>query len=63
MERKIDAETSPRGRVFSEAEYTADAGAVVAYAAAKGSAVVVAADGRPLVVISIPILDLPPLEE
>lgn len=47
--------------VFSEAEYSADAAKVIAHAAATGSAVVVSADGRPRVVISIPTVDLPTL--
>ena len=48
---------------FSEAEYTANAGKVVAHAAATGTAVVSASDGRPLVVISIPTVDLPTLSD
>lgn len=50
-------------RTFSEAEYTANARSVVAHAAATGTAVVSAADGRPLVVISIPTVDLPTLDD
>jgi hypothetical protein len=46
---------------FSEADYSADAGRVIAHAAATGSAVVEAADGRPRVIISIPAADLPAL--
>jgi hypothetical protein len=46
---------------FSEAEYSADPGKVIAHAAATGTAVVVAADGRPCVVITIPTHDLPVL--
>ena len=41
-------------RVFTEAEYRADAGAVVAHAFANGSAIVARPDGSPRVVISIP---------
>jgi hypothetical protein len=48
---------------FSEAEYSADAGKVIAHAAATGRAVVSAADGSPRVVISIPTVDLPTLAE
>jgi hypothetical protein len=44
---------------FTEAEYSADAGKVIAHAAAMGSAVVASPDGRPRVVISIPTVDLP----
>jgi hypothetical protein len=47
--------------VFSEADYSADAGKVIAHAAATGSAVVASADGRPRVVITIPTVDLPTL--
>jgi hypothetical protein len=47
--------------VFSEAEYTANAGKVIAHAAATGSAVVSASDGSPRVVIDIPTIDLPTL--
>ena len=46
---------------FSEAEYSADPGRVIAHAAATGTAVVVSADGSPCVVITIPIFDLPVL--
>ena len=46
---------------FSEAEYSANAGKVVAHAAATGTAVVSAADGSPRVVIIIPTVDLPTL--
>lgn len=46
---------------FSEAEYSTDAGKVIAHAAATGNAVVARADGSPRVVISIPTVDLPPL--
>jgi len=54
------AQASESG-VFSEAEYSADAGKVIAHAAATGSAVVASPDGRPRVVISIPTVDLPTL--
>ena len=49
-------------RTFSEAEYSADAGKVIAHAAATGIAIVTAADGRPRVIISIPTQDLPTLD-
>jgi hypothetical protein len=48
---------------FSEADYAANAGRVVAHAAATGSAVVESADGKPRVIISIPTVDLPTLGE
>jgi len=48
-------------RAFSEAEYSADAGKIIAHAAATGRAVVASPDGRPRVVISIPTVDLPTL--
>lgn len=41
-------------RVFTEAEYRADAGRVIAHAAAAGSAIVARSDGTPRVIISIP---------
>ena len=49
------------GKTFSESEYSVDAGRIIAYAAATGSAVVAAVDGRPRVIISIPVVDLPTL--
>ncbi len=45
---------STPSRVFTEAEYRADAKSVVAHAVATGSAIVARADGTPRVVISIP---------
>ncbi|HEX4420744.1 MAG TPA: hypothetical protein VH165_22670 [Kofleriaceae bacterium] len=60
-EQKPDAAIYPP-RTFSEAEFLADADMVVAYAAATGRVVVEDEDGRPLFVISIPIVDLPTLE-
>ena len=51
------------GPTFSEADYTADAGKVIAHAAATGRAVVVRADGSPRVIITIPIADLPTLSD
>ena len=44
-------------KVFTEAEYRADAKSVVAHAVATGSAIVARADGTPRVVISIPPAD------
>jgi hypothetical protein len=49
-------------RTFSEAEFKADGAKVVAHAAATGTAVVAASDGRPVLVISIPTEDLPVLD-
>lgn len=46
-------------KVFTEAEYQADASKVIAHAAAAGSAIVARADGSPRVVISIPPADSP----
>jgi hypothetical protein len=48
---------------FSEADYSANPAKVIAHAAATGRAVVVAADGRPRVIISIPVVDLPTLDD
>ena len=48
-------------KAFSEADYSADAAKVIAHAAATGSAVVAAADGRPRVIITVPTVDLPVL--
>ena len=48
---------------FSEADYSADAGKVIAHAVATGTAVVARPDGSPRVVISIPTVDLPTLGE
>lgn len=53
---RVEASTS-----FSEADYSADAGKIIAHAAATGSAVVIGADGQPRVVISIPTVELPTL--
>lgn len=54
----MNTEDDPRGAgpngVFSEDEYRADAGRVIAYAVNTGRAVVARADGSPRVVISIP---------
>lgn len=44
-------------RVFTEAEYRADARSVVAHAVATGRAIVARADGTTRVVISIPPAD------
>ncbi len=48
---------SAPSRVFTEAEYRADAKSVVAHAVATGSAIVARADGTPRVIISIPPAD------
>ena len=55
---RADAEAA-----FSEADYSADAGKVIAHAVATGTAVVARPDGSPRVVISIPTVDLPTLGE
>lgn len=47
---------------FSEAEYSEDVSKVIAHAAATGKAIVVGADGKPRVVITIPTVDLPTLD-
>jgi hypothetical protein len=44
-------------RVFTEAEYRADASKVVAHAAEAGSAIVARADGSPRFMIAIPPAD------
>lgn len=41
-------------KVFTEAEYRANAGKVIAHATVTGSAIVARPDGSPRVVISIP---------
>lgn len=46
--------------VFSEEEYSADAGRVIAHAADTGQAIVAREDGSPRIVISIPAAELPP---
>jgi hypothetical protein len=53
MDPKHDSGAVPT-RVFTEAEYQADASRVIAHATAAGSAIVARADGSPRVVISIP---------
>jgi hypothetical protein len=47
---------------FSEADYSEHPEKVIAHAAATGRAVVVGADGKPRIIITIPIVDLPTLE-
>jgi hypothetical protein len=47
-------DASATTKVFTEAEYRADARSVVAYAVATGSAIVARSDGSPRVVITIP---------
>jgi hypothetical protein len=58
MDPKHGSETAPT-KVFTEAEYKADASKVIAHAAASGTAIVARADGSPRVVISIPPADSP----
>jgi hypothetical protein len=63
LDQRIE-EPSPQAKTtgaFTEAEYSANAGKVIAHAAATGIAVVARPDGRPRVVISIPTVDLPTL--
>lgn len=50
-------------RTFSEAEFLANGKAVVDYAAATGTAVVVDTDGKPVTLICIPTQDLPVLDD
>jgi hypothetical protein len=58
MHRKtMDDDNQTASKVFTEAEYRADAKSVVAHAVATGSAIVARADGTPRVVISIPPAD------
>jgi hypothetical protein len=59
--RKASPATKSVEKSFSEADYSADAGKIIAHAVATGSAVVASADGTPRVVISIPTVDLPTL--
>jgi len=63
---QTNPELSSAGRddaaIFSEADYSEHPDKVIAYAAATGRAVVVGADGKPRVIITIPIVDLPTLE-
>jgi hypothetical protein len=47
---------------FSTAEYLADPRRVIAHAETTGCAVVVGSNGRPQLVITIPIADLPTLD-
>lgn len=53
METK-DGSAATTTKVFTEAEYRADARSVVTHAVATGSAIVARADGSTRVVISIP---------
>ena len=59
-----DPSTAAHGgeTTFSVADFKADPGKVVAHAAATGCAVVIGASGRPCLVITIPIVDLPTLD-
>jgi len=61
MDQRPKDSAADTAEVFSEAEYSADAGKIIAHAAATGRAVVASADGRQRVVISIPTVDLPVL--
>ena len=54
MNTEDDARGAGQTGVFSEDEYRADAGRVIAHAVSTGRAVVARADGSPRVVISIP---------
>jgi hypothetical protein len=45
---------SPPPKVFTESEYRADAGRVIAHAEATGSAIVARDDGTPRFMIAIP---------
>lgn len=49
----------PATKVFTEAEYRADAGRVIAHAEATGSAMVTRADGTPRFMIAIPPAEQP----
>ena len=63
-QRHNDRSPEDRGEssaTFSEADYSSDPGKVIAHAAATGTAIVVNADGRPRVIITIPTADLPVL--
>lgn len=52
----MDPKHSPKppAKVFTEAEYRADASRVIAHAEATGSAIVARADGTPRFMIAIP---------
>jgi hypothetical protein len=62
MDRKTHAADGVAEGVFTEAQYRADVAMVIDHAAANGRAVVLAADGSPRVVITIPTHDLPVLD-
>lgn len=47
---------------FTEAEYSENVAKVIAHAETTGRAVVVGPDGKPRIIITIPIADLPTLE-
>jgi hypothetical protein len=53
MDPKVSSSTSA-AKIFTEAEYRADAKRVIAHAATEGRAIIVRADGTARVVISIP---------
>ncbi|MBL8909831.1 MAG: hypothetical protein JNM17_03910 [Archangium sp.] len=63
----MTSSTAPRVEqttlTFSAADYSTDPGKVIKHAAETGKAVVVAEDGRTLVVIRIPTVDLPPIDD
>jgi len=61
--RKSSLGVGDGSRTFSEAEFKADGAKVVAHAAATGTAVVAAPDGRTVLLISIPTEDLPVLDK
>jgi len=53
----------PVSNTFSEAEYTANLGKVIAHAAATGTAVIVDAAGLPIIVITASAVDAPRLDD
>jgi hypothetical protein len=62
--KNLSAVGCPAGTtVFSEADYAADPGKVIAHAAATGIAAVVASDGRPRIIFTAPTADLPTVED
>ncbi len=63
MDTEDDGRRAAQTGVFSEDEYRADAGRVIAYAVNTGRAVVARADGSPRVVISIPAAEEAPVGE
>jgi hypothetical protein len=61
IKNRSSAGRSESSATFSETDYANDPGKVMAHAAATGTAVVVNAEGRPRVIITIPTTDLPVL--